>query len=119
MDTYEEQTTLRYEPEVALGIIAGALEEDGFESIETSAGVGCSPRRRSTRKRGRAAWWCGSRLRTRARRSRSRGPPTASRRSSNRRRARRSSGPSRPWPPSRTENPAWAGLVEVGDPGLE
>ena len=37
MDTYEEQTTLRYEPEVALGIIAGALEEDGFENIETSA----------------------------------------------------------------------------------
>src|SRR4051812_49717005 len=37
MDTDEEQTTLRYPPEVALGLIAGALEEDGFESIETSA----------------------------------------------------------------------------------
>jgi hypothetical protein len=37
MDTYEKQTMLRYEPESALGIIAPALEEDGFENIETSA----------------------------------------------------------------------------------
>ncbi|HEX3318992.1 MAG TPA: hypothetical protein VHR88_13295 [Solirubrobacteraceae bacterium] len=37
METYEEQTSLRYEPEAALGIIVGALEEEGFENLETSA----------------------------------------------------------------------------------